>query len=137
MGRLNSRRGGQLDGVDRRRFGWRRVGRELVPLLVASAVRALLAVLAQVDFAVLAADHGPVPLAIVSICTPFTVVTVGDVARADLDPLVVLQALLVVELELTADTLQAPALVTLERSLLRAATDVTLLTYQTGVDSLF
>lgn len=106
-------------------------------LLVASAVRALLAVLAQVDFAVLAPDHGPVPLTIVSIRSPFTVVTVGDVARADLDPLVVLQALLVVELEFTADTLQAPALVTLERSLLRAATGVTLLTYQTGVDSLF
>lgn len=108
-----------------------------MPLLVASAVRALLAVLAQVDFAGLAADHGPVPLAIVSIRSPFTVVTVGDVARADLDPLVVLQALLVVELEFTADTLQAPALITLERSLLRAATGVTLLTYQTGVDSLF
>lgn len=107
-------------------------------LLVAAAVGALLTVLAQVDLAVLAADHGPVPsAATLSLGAPFAVVAVGDVARADGNPVVVLQPLLVVEFELAADTLQAAALVALERSFFRAAAGVTLLTYQTGVDSLF
>lgn len=106
-------------------------------LLIAAAVRALLAVLAQVDLAVLAADHRPVPPgSTLSLAGPFAGVTVGHVARGDRNPLVVLQALLVVELELAADTLQAAALVALERSLLRAAAGVALLTYETGVDSL-
>lgn len=105
-------------------------------LLVAAAVRALLTVLAQVDLAVVASDHGPVPPgATLSLGAPFAAVAVGDVARADRNPVVVLQALLIVEFVLAADTLQAPALVALERSLLRAAAGVTLLTYQTGVDS--
>lgn len=67
--------------------------------------------------------------ATVSIASSFTVVTVRDVARTYLNPLVVLQTLLIVQLELTTNTLQALALITLKRSLLRAATGITLLTY--------
>lgn len=105
-------------------------------LLAASTVGAFLTVRAQVNFAALAADHGSVALAGVSIAS-FAVVTVRDVPGADLDPLVVPQALLAVELELTADTLQAFALDALKRGLLGATARVTLLTYQTGVDSFF
>lgn len=61
--------------------------------------------------------------------TSFTVVAIRDMAGAYLDPLVVLQALLTVELDLTADTLQASALITLICSLFRATTGITLLTY--------
>lgn len=66
--------------------------------------------------------------AIVSV-TSFTVVTVRDVPRSYLNPLMVLQTLLTVELELTTDTLQAFAFITLKCSLLRATTGITLLTY--------
>ncbi len=128
VGYLDSGRDGRLDRVDRSRFGWRRIRCELVFLLVASTVGAFLTVLTQVNFAVLAADHRSMAFATVSI-TSFTVVTVRDVPRTYLNPLVVLQTLLTVELELTADTLQAFAFITLKCSLLRATTRVTLLTY--------
>ena len=97
-------------------------------LLVASTVGAFLTILAQVDFAILAADHRPVAFAIVSI-TSFAVVTVRDMPGADLNPLVALQTLLTVELKLTANTLQTFALITLEGGLLRATTGITFLTY--------
>lgn len=127
---------GNLDGyLDRHldrtglcRFGRWRVRRELVFLLVAPTVGAFLTVLAQVDFAVLAADHRPVALAAVPV-TSFTVIAVGDVPGAYLDPLVALEALLAVELQITADTLQTPTLITFKGSLLRATTGITLLTY--------
>lgn len=61
--------------------------------------------------------------------TSFAVVTVRYVPGAYLNPLMVLQTLLIVELELATDTLQALALIALKRSLLRATTGVTLLTY--------
>lgn len=66
--------------------------------------------------------------AVVSV-TSFTVVTVRDMPRTYLSPLMVLQTLLIVELELTARTLQAFAFIALKRSLLRATTGITLLTY--------
>lgn len=118
----------RLDRADHRRFGWRRVRCELVFLLVAPAVGALLTVLAQVDLAVLAADHRSMAFATISV-TSFAVVTVRYMPGAYLNPLMVLQALLIVELELATDTLQALALIALKRSLLRATTGVTLLTY--------
>ena len=130
IGYLDSGRGdGRLDGFDLgSRLGRRRIRCELVFLLVASTVGAFLAVLAQVNFAVLAADHRSVAFATLSI-TPFTVVTVRDVPRSYLDPLVVLQAVLGVQIELTANTLQTSAFITLKCSLLRATTGIALLTY--------
>lgn len=122
------RHGRRLDRDVLGRFRWWGVRHELVFLLVASTVGAFLAVLAQVDLAVGAADRRAMALAAVSIA-PFTAVTVGDVSRSDPNPRVVLQALLAVELELTADTLQPFAFVALKRSLLRAPAGVTLLTY--------
>lgn len=122
--------------VDLSRFGRWRIRGELVFLLITSTVGAFLTVLAQVNFAVLAADHRPVPLAVVSIAS-FTVVTVGDVTWTYLNPLVVLQTLLTVELKLTPNTLQTSAFVTFIRSLLGATARITFLAYQTCIDSLF
>lgn len=126
-----------LDRVDHSRFGRGGIRYELVFLLIATAVRAFLTVLTQVNSAVLAADHRPVALAILAVISSFAVVAVRDVTRTDLDPLVVLQTLLTVQLKLATNTLQAPAVITLKRSLLRPTTSITLLTYQTSIDSLF
>lgn len=57
IGYLDSSRDSCLDRVDLCRFGWWRIGCELVFLLAAYTVGAFLTVLAQVNFAVLAADH--------------------------------------------------------------------------------
>lgn len=137
IGYLNRLQDSCLERVDHSRFGSWRIRYELVFLLISPAVCPFLTVLAQVDFAVLAADHGPVAFAILSVMSSFAVVTVGDVTGTNLNPLMVLQRLLAVELKLATNALQAPAVVTLKRSLLRASTSITLLTYQTSIDSLF
>lgn len=126
-----------LDRVGHSRFGRWRIRYELVFLLIAAAVCAFLTVLTQVNFAVLAADNRPVAFAILPVMSSFAIVTIRDVTRTYLNPLVVLQTLLTVQLELATNTLQAPAVITLERSLLRPTTSITLLTYQTSIDSLF
>lgn len=105
--------------------------------LIATAVHTFVTVMTQVNFAVLAADHRPVAFAILAITSSFAVVTVRDVTRTYLNALVLLQTLLTVEFKLATNTLQAPAVITLKCSLLRATTGVTLLTYQTSIDSLF
>lgn len=137
IGHLNRLQDRCLGRADHSRFGRGRIRYELVFLLIAAAVRAFLTVLTQVKLAALAADHRPVASAMLAIISPFAVVTVRDVTRTDLDPLVVLQTLLTVQLKLAANALQAPAVFTLKCSLLRATTGITLLTYQTSIDSLF
>lgn len=128
IGYLNSRWDRRLYRVDHCRFGWWRIRCELVFLLVASAVGAFLTVLAQVNFAVLTADHGSMTFVTVSV-TSFTIITVRYMPRTYLNPLVVLQTLLIMELQLTTNTLQAFAFIALKRSLLRATAGITLLTY--------
>lgn len=134
---LNRLQGRCLGRADRSRFGRWRIRYELVFFLIAAAVHTFLTVLTQVKFAGLAADHRPVAFAILSISSSFAVVTVRDVTRTDLNTIMVLQTLLTVELKLATNTLQAPAVITLKCSLLRATTSITLLTYQSSVDSLF
>ena len=113
------------------------IASDLVPLLVSSAVGSLLTVPTQVEFAVLAACRRPVPPPVCGASTaPFTTVTVGHMTRGDQDTHVVLQAFLAVEFLLTANTLQALALVAFERRFLRAGAGVVLLTDEAGVDSL-
>lgn len=90
-------------------------------LLVTSAVGASLTALAQVNFAVLAVDHGPLSSPAIgraTVVAPFAVATVGDVPRPYLDPLMVVQALLTMEFQLTANALQAVTLLTFEGGLL-------------------
>lgn len=94
---------GFLDRVGFCRFGWR-IRCELVFLLAAPTVGAFLTVLAQIDFAILAADHRSVTLAAVSM-TFFTVVAEGNMPRTYRDTLVVLKSFLTVKLQLTLNTL--------------------------------
>lgn len=118
-----------LHRVDYSRLWWWRVRCKLVFLLIASTVCAFLTVLAQVNFAGLATDHGSVAFAIVSISFSFTVVTVRNMTGSYLNPLMVLQTFLTVDLTLASNTLQALAFITLNCSLLKATTGITLLTY--------
>lgn len=114
---------------------------EVVPLLIPSTVGTFLAVLTQVNFAVLAADIRTIPRSFFNRATVvghfIAVVAVRDMVRSYLNPLMVLQRLLAVEFKLTANTLQVFTLCTLKRCLLKASTSIALLTYQTSINSLF
>lgn len=115
----------------------RRVRGKGVLSLVHPTVGPLLAVKAQIYFTALATDHSSQATTIHCAATvAFAGVAKRNVTRGDSDPVVVSHALLAMEFQLAADTLQAAALVTFKRSLVRASTGIALLTHWDGIHPL-
>ena len=117
-----------LHRVVQSKFRWWRVGCNWVFPFVSTAVGAFLTVLTQVQFAGEAADDRSVFLFRTPI-TPSATVTVRDVSRAYRHALVALLMFLTMEPCLTTDALQLLALITFERSLVRATAGIAFLTY--------
>lgn len=87
--------------------------------LVDTAVGAFLAVQTQVDLTALAANHRPEPSTVDrAAAVTFARVAEGNVARCNPNPVVIPHPLLAMELQFTADTLQAAAFIALKGGLI-------------------